>query len=330
MRVRFGFVAMSLRLPDASPAHTVTVKTAAGLCEADWRYRLRRAAAANLASTLRILRHAAASGIEVYRISSRLVPLATHPVFGDWPWAEELASEFAAIGAFARDQRMRVSFHPDHFTPLSSPRAEVIAAAARTWGYHRAMLAAMGLANVPLVMHMGGAAGGRAAAMERFCANVRGLDGWSRGGQGGGLALENDDRVWTADEVLEAADRLRLPVVIDFLHARVNPGALGMAEAVRAAAGTWPDGLEGLPPKVHLSSAASAQRPRDHAEFIEPADAQAALAALAESGAPAVDVMIEAKAKDEALFRLMSEAPSWAGVRVAGPAALDVAGGAGS
>jgi UV DNA damage endonuclease len=316
VRVRFGFVAMSRRLPDCSPAHTVTVTSVAGLPPADWRYRVRAAAAANLASTLRILRHAAASGIEVHRLSSRLVPLATHPVYGAWPWPTELADDLAAVGAVVRAHGMRVSFHPDHFTPLSSPRPEVIAAAERDWRDHRALFAAMGLPPSPLVVHLGGATGGRAAAMDRFCAHVRGLPGWE-----GGLALENDDRVWTAGEVLEAGDRLRLPVVIDFLHAQVNPGVLPVADAVRAAAATWPPGL---PPKVHLSSAASPSRPRDHAEFVAEADARAALAVLA-AGSADTDVMIEAKGKDDALFRLMADAAAWPEVEVAGPAALNLA-----
>lgn len=308
---------MSRRLPACSPAHTVTATSVAGLPEADWRYRVRQAAAANLASTLRIMRHATASGIQVYRLSSRLVPLATHPAFGGWPWPEELAAEFSAIGAFVRAHGIRVSFHPDHYAPLSSPRAEVIAAAERDWGYHRAMFAAMGLPPGPLVVHLGGAAGGRAAALDRFCAHVRALPDWE-----GGLALENDDRVWTPDDVLEAASRLRLPVVIDFLHARVNPGPMPLAEAVRAAAATWP---EGLPPKAHLSSPASPARPRDHAEYIAPDDARAALATLAAIGAD-VDVMIEAKGKDDALFRLMDDARGWPEVEPAGPAALRLLG----
>jgi UV DNA damage endonuclease len=129
VRVRFGFVAMSRLLEDASPSHAVTVASVAGLSRDDRLHRLRRAALANLRSTLRILRHAVASGVEVYRFSSRLVPLATHPTYGDWPWEEELAEPFAAIGALVREHGVRVSFHPDHFTPLSSARAEVIEAA---------------------------------------------------------------------------------------------------------------------------------------------------------------------------------------------------------
>ncbi len=126
------------------------------------------------------------------------------------------------------------------------------------------------------------------------------------------------DRVWTADEVLEAGGRLRLPVVMDFLHAQVNPGAMSVTNAVRAAAATWPPGP---PPKVHLSSAASPTRPRDHAAYVTAADARAAPAVLASAGAD-TDVMIEAKGKDDALFRLLADATAWPEVGVAGPAAL--------
>lgn len=144
MHVRFGFVAMAPALTDASPARTVTATAAVKMDPPTRLYRLRELARANLHNTLRILRHARAHGVGVYRFSSRLIPLATHPLTDGWDWADELAADFAAIGDFVRTHDLRVSFHPDHYAPLSSPRPEVQAAAERDYAYHSRMVAAMG------------------------------------------------------------------------------------------------------------------------------------------------------------------------------------------
>ncbi|MNR15855.1 putative UV damage endonuclease [compost metagenome] len=63
-----------------------------------------------------------------------------------------------------------------------------------------------------------------------------------------------------------------------------------------------PGGL--LPPKIHVSSPRSPSDPRSHADGVEPAPLLAFLKRIAVD-TPAVDVMIEAKLKDGALFGLM-------------------------
>jgi UV DNA damage endonuclease len=147
---------------------------------------------------------------------------------------------------------------------------------------------------------------------------VRQLPGWERG-----FALENDDRTYDPDDVLDAAERLGLPVVLDFLHARVLPGRTPLDDAVAAAARTWRRAGLSLRPKYHLSSALSPRRPRDHAPYIAPEDALAALASLSHVGED-VDVVLEAKEKDAALFRLMADLAGLPGIVPASPASLDV------
>jgi UV DNA damage endonuclease len=259
VRVRFGFVAMAPSLADASPARTVTATAAARMSPDERLYRLRRTARANLESTLRILRHASAHGIQVYRFS----------------------------------------FHPDHYAPLGSPRSEVQAAARRDYAYHARMVAAMGLGGrVRLVVHVGGGYGDPDAAAGRFAAAAAGLEGFREA-----LAVENDDRVHDGTAVLALARRAGIPCVLDFHHQRVLRGDGGLVELARSAAETWVRDV----PKFHLSSPASPTRPRDHAAFVTPEDAHVALAALGAAGVESADVMLEAKAKDAAVFRLVEE-----------------------
>lgn len=50
-----------------------------------------------------VLRWNAAYEIPLFRITSELIPLATHPVAEGWDWAADLADEFAACAALARE-----------------------------------------------------------------------------------------------------------------------------------------------------------------------------------------------------------------------------------
>ena len=124
-------------------------------------------------------------------------------------------------------------------------------------------------------------------------------------------------RSYDGGAVLALARRVGTPLVLDFHHQRVLRGDGGLAELVRGAAQTWRararseapgwGQAEGEVPKFHLSSPASAARPRDHAEFIAASDAEVALSALGAAGLEAADVMLECKAKDAAVFRLVAD-----------------------
>src|SRR5690349_911282 len=60
--------------------------------------------------------------IDMYRMSSDLAPYATHP---DMPqfhsMVQDSAADLAALGRRAREQGLRLSFHPSQFIVLNSP-----------------------------------------------------------------------------------------------------------------------------------------------------------------------------------------------------------------
>ncbi|WP_274648945.1 UV DNA damage repair endonuclease UvsE [Paenibacillus humicola] len=355
MIVRFGFVAMSMQLTNASPSKTMTFKSFSGLAdrEAGLR-RLERIAGENLHNTLRLLRHCAAHGIGVYRFSSKLIPLLTHEELRDWsPWPA-LSEPFADIGAFVKEKGMRVSFHPDHFCVFSTPRPEVLVSSKRDMEYHVRMLEAMGLdERAKCNIHIGGAYGDKAAAGERFVRQLGGLPDQFRSR----ITLENDDKTFTARETLEAAEAAQTPMVLDIHHHAVNGGgeteasllgdlwprivrtwereaelrrirpqagqetgagtankvSVGQdarpAAVMAALADAAEDSAAGqapLPPKLHASSPKSAGDPRGHADYVETGPLVRFLRETAGS-VPALDCMLEAKLKDEALFKLMDD-----------------------
>lgn len=82
---------------------------------------------------------------------------------------------------------------------------------------------------------------------------------------------------------------------------------------------TWPAHASDSPdpllvPKIHLSSPRSASEPRSHADYVD-ADAFLEFARKVAPMTPRLDVMIEAKRKDDALLRLLEDLSGRDGVR---------------
>ncbi|QAY68486.1 UV DNA damage repair endonuclease UvsE [Paenibacillus protaetiae] len=336
MRIRFGFVAMSMVLENASPSKTMTYTSFAKLEDIQAGiHKLERIAEQNLHNTLRLLKHCAAEHIGMYRFSSKLVPLATHEALEGWDPVIALQPAFQAIGDFAKAKGIRTSFHPDHFCVFSTPRPEVLAKSEQDLAFHVRMLEAMGLAeDVKCNIHMGGAYGDKAGSGERFIQQFNALPGRLKHR----VTLENDDKTYTVRETLAAAEAVGVPMVLDLHHHAVNDGGDSF-EAL--AEELWPRiertwerertrlGLnaEQLPPKIHASSPKSVSDPRGHADYVEPQPLLQFFHAVAGS-TPGIDCMLEAKAKDKALFRLMED---WRGierenplVRVTDGAAIEV------
>lgn len=318
MIVRFGFVAMSLQLENASPSRTMTFTNFSKLDDREAGIRkLERIAEDNLRSTLRILKHCNASKIQMYRFSSKLIPLATHEDLADWDPFSTLNPTFQEIGAFVREHRMRVSFHPDHFCVFSTPRPEVLEKSELDLNNHVRMLEAMGLDEATKCnIHIGGAYGDKAVAGERFIRQFGALSSRLKNR----ITLENDDKTFTVSETLEIAEQVNVPMVLDIHHHAVNPGDTGEEELYGS---LWPridrtwqlerqrlgfglGSAKKLPPKIHASSPKSMTDPRGHADFVEAGPLVRFLRHAART-TDYLDCMLEAKSKDEALFKLIGD-----------------------
>lgn len=297
LRIRLGYVAIALRLENCSPSKTVTVKNINKIEDfSSQKNRLIRIARENLTNTLRILKANAYDHIEVYRFTSKLIPLCTHPQFQDWDYVADLKDEFEAVGAFIKEHPMRVSLHPDHFTLLNSPHPEVQKASRVDLDYHNNIVKAMKLGEeVKLVMHIGGKYEDKALALSRFKSQFKELPLEIQNR----IVIENDDRCFNAAEVLRLAQELSLPMVLDVHHHQILNHGEDIAQLLPAVFSTWKD----VPPKLHISSPKSPADPRTHADFIE-VDAAIRLLESARSFSQNFDLMIEAKQKDLALFKL--------------------------
>ncbi|MBP2001714.1 UV DNA damage endonuclease [Paenibacillus shirakamiensis] len=331
MIVRFGYVAMSTRVKNASPSKTMTYKSFSQLADRPAALRrLEHVAAENLHNTLRLLKHNRAYDIKVYRFSSKMIPLATHGELMDWnPWPA-LQADFKAIGDYVKKEDMRVSFHPDHFTVLSTPRPEVLASSIRDLDYHIMMLDAMGLnARSKNNIHIGGAYGDKPSAAERFKENVLQLPNKIRQR----LTFENDDKTFNALETLAVCEELQMPMVLDIHHQSVNHEGEDPASLWPRIQSTWQTAYaqadssasDPLPPKIHASSPKSITDPRSHADHVDVGPLLDFLRKIAPI-TDRIDVMIEAKLKDGALFNLMEDLALYSaeGVRILNEASVEI------
>lgn len=312
--VRLGYVAMSMELEDCSSSKTITVKNYERIAGEEARIgRLRRITGENLRNLARLLYYNTANGVHLFRITSKLVPLATHPLAAGWDYIADLQDEFAKIGSIARENKMRISSHPDHFTLINSPRQEVIEASLRDLDYHEKVFQAMGLDNAEMVMHVGGMYGSREQSVKRFADNFRKLpDGIRKR-----LLLENDDKIYGAAEVLGICEELNIPMVLDVHHHMCCNKGEDLGDIMQRVYNTWGERV----PKLHFSSPRSEKNCRAHADDID-FDSFYRFLITARGFGRDIDIMVEAKNKDRALFNLIGRLKETAGIEVVGGAFL--------
>jgi UV DNA damage endonuclease len=257
--------------------------------------------------------------VRMYRMTSNLVPYGSHP---DLPQfhnqIEECAEGLARLGRRATEADLRLSSHPGQYVVLNSEKAEVQAAAVRELEIQAELLDAIGLGpEAVIVLHVGGAAGGCQAGIERFLAGFELLGERARAR----LVIENDDVSFGLGSVLGLASQTGSRVVWDALHHRcLNPDGIPPQEALALALDTWRDGTV---PKIHYSSPRTAVEERKrkvgrrverqivlpplraHADLIDPIGFERFISDLPFERE--FDVMLEAKAKDLALLRLREQ-----------------------
>ncbi|ATW25131.1 UV DNA damage repair endonuclease UvsE [Candidatus Formimonas warabiya] len=317
MKIRLGYAALSLQLENCSPAKTVTFKTYSGIADQEARLdKLRRVARQNIENTFRVLRYNTAHDILLYRFSSQIIPLATHPLVEDWDYLREFAPELQGLGHYCRAHHLRVSAHPDHFTVINSPDEAVVAGSIKDLDYHAGLFRAMGLdKQTKMVLHIGGRYQDKTASLKRFLANFQMLPSHIKSR----LMLENDDRSYSAGDVIEVCRKLKVPMVLDVHHHLVHHAGEQLSRLLPQVYATWTHQI----PKLHFSSPRSPEKIRCHAQEIDPESFYHFIMTAREFNQD-IDVMLEAKNKDLALFALVKEMSRKKGVTLINEAMMRI------
>jgi UV DNA damage endonuclease len=265
----------------------------------------------------RVWDHLDRIGVRMYRMSSSVIPYGTHPDLPEFDYRRQLeacADELASLGARATALGLRLSVHPGQYTVINGPDAGLRDRSLAELEAGAALLDALGCGpEATVVVHVGGLYGERAAALDRWASAWDCLSERARARVG----LENDERLFGVEDVLELHRRTGVRIVYDHHHARIRAEDRPTSALLAEACATWPRGVR---PKVHLSSPRTAvtvekrlvpgtRRSRDvvvppplgpHADLVAPWD----LLDLLSIAPGPIDIMLEAKAKDVALQTL--------------------------
>ncbi|HMZ31847.1 MAG TPA: hypothetical protein PLY13_05045, partial [Methanoregulaceae archaeon] len=93
----------------------------------------------NLSCFRQILAWNVTQDILFFRISSDIIPFASHPVCRA-PWQEYFSEELGHIGHSIRDAGIRISMHPDQFIILNSPDERIVSRSVDELAYHATLL----------------------------------------------------------------------------------------------------------------------------------------------------------------------------------------------
>jgi len=263
--------------------------------------------AANLKALERLIDYNAGAGIRLFRISSDIVPFASHPSAAP-RWKEEFSGEIERIGRKIRDAGIRVSMHPGQYTVLNSPEERVAENAALDLTYHADFLDALGAGReCRIILHAGGAYGDKRSAMERFVRRAARLPERIQGR----IALENDDKSFTAADILEISAQTGFPAVFDNLHHMLNPPRERLDDAawIQRCAATW--GADAGRPKIHYSQAGGKRGA--HSGTI---DTERFLAYCRSIGETDADIMLEVKDKNVSAVKCMNALKGRVPVRI--------------
>lgn len=259
---------------------------------------------ANARDIIKMLRWNDKYGIKFMRLSSEMFPFASHEEYG-YKLAPFASETLAEVGKVVAELGHRVTTHPGQFTQLGSPRKEVITNAVRDLEFHEEMLSLLKLPpqqnrDAVMILHLGGAYGDKPAALDRFRQNYAKLPQAVKNR----LVLENDDVVWSVHELLPICQELNIPFVLDFHHHNILFDSTQIREGTKDIVDLLPQILEtwtrkGITPKMHYSepcpNAVTGKDRRKHSPRV-----------MTLPPCPdTMDLMIEAKDKEQAVFELM-------------------------
>jgi len=253
----------------------------------------------NILDLQKVLEWNVQHGINFFRLSSNVFPWASEYQLHDMPDYEAIYEACERSGNYIRQHGIRITSHPGPFNKLASPKERVFENTKRDLEIHGEFFDMLGLPRnhyAKINIHVGAAYGNKPVALDTFARNFERLpvSVTSR------LTVENDDRqsLYSTQELYDGVfTRTGIPIVFDYHHHGFCTGDLTEKQALELAISTWGD----IKPVVHYSESRAEEkkdakiRPHAHSDYVNgPVD---------DYGYD-LDVMIEAKAKELALFNL--------------------------
>ena len=159
--------------------------------------------------------------LRMLRITSDMLSFYTHEDYTDFWQRPDIQASLerwmAPIGETARQNNVRLSFHPDQFVVLASENENIVNKSIEEFEYHTDMARWMGYGktfqDMKINVHISGRQGpeGIRKAYQRLSPEARNC-----------ITIENEENAWGLDDCLTLSDLL--PIVLDIHHHWVREG----------------------------------------------------------------------------------------------------------
>ncbi|MEO0091455.1 MAG: UV DNA damage repair endonuclease UvsE [candidate division WOR-3 bacterium] len=216
----------------------------------------------NLNCLEQILKYNVEHNLLFFRISSDLVPFASHPIC-TFRWQKYFQSRFSEIGKLVKRHKMRISMHPDQFVLINSPNPDVVNRSIKELIYHCEVLDLLELNSTAKVqIHIGGVYGDKTSSIRRFISKYQELPSLIKNR----LVIENDHISYSLHDCLLIHKEIGIPVLFDSFHHECLHNHETMKQAMLLASKTWhkKDGIL----MVDYSSQKPNSAQGNHAEHI--------------------------------------------------------------
>ncbi|MCP8312065.1 MAG: UV DNA damage repair endonuclease UvsE [Candidatus Methylarchaceae archaeon HK02M1] len=217
----------------------------------------------NLDCLIHILEFNIKHNIKFFRITSDLVPFASHPIC-KFDWQEYFKERFKEIGNLIESHNIRISMHPDQFVLINSLKNIVFENSLKELNYHVELVDLMELdTSAKIQIHVGGIYGDKERSIKRFIERFEKLDETIKRR----LVIENDDKRYSLKDCLLVNAETGIPVLFDIFHHELNNSEEKINEAFRLFTKTWrkKDGI----PMVDYSSQQKGELKGKHTKSID-------------------------------------------------------------
>ncbi len=299
--VRFGYACINMELQEKRG-----IQTSRGMIKRTFQQKginyASQLALQNCRDLIEVVKWNNEHGVKVFRVTSCLFPWASEYNVEDLPDIEGIAAALAEVGVTAAEGGQRLSLHPGPFNILASDNEQVVKNCITDLKIHQKMMDMMLQPedrNAKINIHVGAAKGDRDKALDTWCRNFERLpEGVQKR-----LTVENDDKanLYSIKHLYEGVfKRTGVAIVADQHHHECGPQDLPWDEALPLAASTWGS----VRPTCHLSNSRQLEDPKEaknaHSDWYYTPFIDCGLD---------VDVVLEAKMKERALFDYLAKWP---------------------
>lgn len=300
MKIRLGYAAISKTL-EITTSRTLTYtnylkkEKEEGLRIIDEKIRL------NLEALKQMMIYNIRNNFHFYRMTSNLIPLSTKEDV-EFNYIQKYSCFYKEIGILINKYNLRVDLHTDQYCVINSVNKDIVKNSINVLKSSKDILDALGIKNAKIIMHVGSNAFGKENSIKRFKNNFKKLDNDIQKM----IILENDDKIFNVEDVLEICKDLNIPMVLDYHHYICNNNGIRIESIIEEIFSTW--AFTGLNPKIHFSSPKNKTKKdfRSHHDFID-SDSFIEFIDKIKFSHKDIDIMIEAKMKDVALCKLVRE-----------------------